>query len=255
MTKRKKELVELMYEAGIREFPEGGEFAAQDKRSYDVFFYTNKPTEYDELGSWLSKFINVGGWYKLDSLCKNWHRTVVTREQYAEYCKMREQEESSESDEVEIADAANSDERTQPSILDMMRRCNELREVAKQKADQATAAVNAYSNALESLKSSALALGYNIEPIDVSSELPASTEVDKPLNITDWRDLQVGDVIECVTVYKETQQEEDEYSHRHGVECEVFGLHPAALCGQYVRAKFEDGDTLLIKKFKFIRRP
>ena len=31
MTKSKKELVELMYEAGIREFPEGGEFAAQDR--------------------------------------------------------------------------------------------------------------------------------------------------------------------------------------------------------------------------------
>lgn len=275
MTKRKKELVVLMYEAGIREFPEGGEFAVQDKLvSYAncVSFFKHARPKIDGVNDvWredgAGEYLR-GESIELSSLCKNWHRTVVTREQYDEYCKMREREESACAckdlpPSNDIAEAAilssstNAPEggrkpvdvpvsKPKPSIIDMMHRCNELRDVAKQKADQATAAVGDYNDAMESLKAYALALGYNIEPIDVSGELSPSEEAEKPLNITDWRDLRVGDVIEAANG--------GWMQHNIGASAVVNGIDGSDP-SRPIRALFNDEAADWGRKFKFIRRP
>lgn len=252
MTKRKKELIELMYEAGIREFPEGGEFAAQDKNGPDAdkvsFFYGAIPVFWrsaDVWGDagWCRYLINES--VKLPQLCKNWNRTVVTREQYAEYCKMREREESSDVEAGDAVEDALIGEQPKTSILDMMHHCNDLRETAKQKAADATAAVGEYNDAMGSLKSAALSLGYKIESIDVSGELSPSTEAERPIDITDWRDLQVGDVIEQVSG---TTMSKD------GSECAVVKIDSDCSDALHIRGKFSDGEERWISKFKFIRR-
>ena len=85
-TPKKKHLIELMIEAGV-EWPEGAEYAAQDKDSLRVIFYEKgRPflefgANYrDSLGGSLIRGLMI----KLPSLCRNWHQTIVTREQYAE---------------------------------------------------------------------------------------------------------------------------------------------------------------------------
>ena len=90
-TPRKKHLIELMIEAGVK-WPEGAEYAAQDNRDLYVWFYSEKPKLAGvDKGKWTSdvnyengrKCCIVDG-EKLNEICRNWHQTIVTREQYAE---------------------------------------------------------------------------------------------------------------------------------------------------------------------------
>ena len=80
-TPKKKHLIKLMIEAGVK-WPDGAEYAAQDKRDLHVWFYSIKPkrTNYDSWSGGVSG--SIIGNYQLDPLCRNWHQTIVTREQY-----------------------------------------------------------------------------------------------------------------------------------------------------------------------------
>ena len=79
-TPKKKHLIELMIEVGVN-WPDGAEYAAQDKDSW-LAFYTRKPY----MESWKVTWSSDGGYVsnslkKLDLLCRNWHQTIVTRAQ------------------------------------------------------------------------------------------------------------------------------------------------------------------------------
>ena len=82
-TPKKKHLIELMIEAGVK-WPDGAEYAVQDERNLYVWFYSIKPkrTEYDSWVGGVPGSIIDG--HKLTTLCRNWHQTIVTREQYEE---------------------------------------------------------------------------------------------------------------------------------------------------------------------------
>ena len=81
-TPKKKHLIELMIEAGV-EWPDGAEYAAQDKDCKKVHFYKTKPLKGGDTYWNASGCIAYSG-IELDSICRNWHQTIVTREQYAE---------------------------------------------------------------------------------------------------------------------------------------------------------------------------
>ena len=85
-TPKKKHLIELMIEAGVK-WPNGAEYAAQDKHNLKVNFYRNgKPNMLKGGDEWLFNhcdFMSACG-LALPSICHNWHQTIVTREQYAE---------------------------------------------------------------------------------------------------------------------------------------------------------------------------
>ena len=82
-TPKKKHLIELMIEVGVK-WPDGAEYAVQDERNLYVWFYSIKPkrTDYDSWVGGVPGSIIDG--HKLTTLCRNWHQTIVTREQYAE---------------------------------------------------------------------------------------------------------------------------------------------------------------------------
>ena len=90
-TPKKKHLIELMIEAGVK-WPEGAEYAAQDNRDLYVWFYSEKPKLAGvNKGKWTSDVNYENGrkcrivdGEKLNEICCNWHQTIVTREQYAE---------------------------------------------------------------------------------------------------------------------------------------------------------------------------
>ena len=85
-TPKKKHLIELMIEAGVK-WPDGAEYVAQDKKDNKVQFYKNgKPNPCRGFDEWMGDnctFLNDKG-ITLPSLCHNWNKTIVTREQYAE---------------------------------------------------------------------------------------------------------------------------------------------------------------------------
>ena len=82
-TPKKKHLIELMIEAGV-EWPDGAEYAAQDKADDRVYFFFDKPKVSIKDERYHSPDGTAGGSRSLPSLCRNWHQTIVTREQYAE---------------------------------------------------------------------------------------------------------------------------------------------------------------------------
>ena len=85
-TPKKKHLIELMIETAVK-WPDGAEYAAQDKRDLKVNFYKNgKPNLYSGWNAWMADkctFMSDYG-FTLTSICRNWHQTIVTREQYVE---------------------------------------------------------------------------------------------------------------------------------------------------------------------------
>ena len=85
-TPKKKHLIELMIEPGVK-WPEGAEYAAQDKRIMRVNFYRNgKPDFQSGYREWMANdcyFMDDDG-VTLPEICRNWHQTIVTREQYVE---------------------------------------------------------------------------------------------------------------------------------------------------------------------------
>ena len=86
MTAKKKHLIELMIEAGVK-WPYGAEYAAQDKCDLKVNFYKNgKPNICSGWDTWMADrctFMSDDGVTLLEP-CRNRHQTIVTREQYAE---------------------------------------------------------------------------------------------------------------------------------------------------------------------------
>ena len=86
MTAKKRHLIELMIEAGVK-WPDGAEYAAQDKYDLNVNFYKNgKPNFQSGYPQWLANDCTFMSDYgiELDSLCHKWNQTIVTREQYAD---------------------------------------------------------------------------------------------------------------------------------------------------------------------------
>ena len=84
MTAKKKHLIELMIEAGVK-WPEDAEYAAQDRYDKRIHFYKNgRPDIYIRDGQWMADGCTHmwNSFVEVPSLCRNWHQTIVTREQY-----------------------------------------------------------------------------------------------------------------------------------------------------------------------------
>lgn len=84
-TPKKKHLIELMIESGVK-WPENAKYAAQDKDKLCVRFYEKgKPFRSFGMNYWdsIDGSLIRGLMVKLPKLCSNWHQTIVTREQYA----------------------------------------------------------------------------------------------------------------------------------------------------------------------------
>lgn len=78
----RKQLIELMKEAGIK-WPEGAEYATQDKETNKVYFHVYYPAVNKGDGVWIfcdkiQSRHSVG----LPKRCHKWSKTIVTKEQY-----------------------------------------------------------------------------------------------------------------------------------------------------------------------------
>ena len=197
-TPKKKHLIDLMIEAGVK-WPEGAEYAAQDKRFNKVNFYKNgKPNYPIGLDSWMADNCNYmrNDGLVLSSICRNWHQTIVTREQYAEAV-------------AAAAMTPAAQQETQPSpkyCASVMRQMpdNTIEQLTSDyyakaaEADRlqsvADEALKAADNALLALEKAGELIGLVISIDTKPKHVEQPAEPEQPV-ITDWRDLRVGDVV------------------------------------------------------------
>ena len=182
---------------------------------------------------------------KLDLLCRNWHRTIVTREQY----------------EKALADTSVT-----PTAQPSPEYCaSVMRQMPDNTIEQLTADYHAKAAEADRLQSVAdearkaaddalLALQKDGELIGLVisvGDFQKDTEQHQQPVITDWHDLQIGDVIEC-TAYND--KKDDPWPG---------GWATQNIGTQQVVSKINDSNGKISIKdsqdsgyaFKFIRRP
>ena len=245
-TPKKKHLIELMIESGVK-WPDGAEYAAQDKDEW-LAFYTRKPYREDGKVTWSSYKCYVDdSMKKLDLLCRNWHRTIVTREQYAEAVSAAAtmtpaaQQEAQPAPEYCASVMRQMPSETIESLLSEIKAKREERDALVAKAAALALEIASVERQVnDKLKE----CGFAMHPVVVQSE------PEQPV-ITDWHDLQIGDVIEC-TAYND--KKDDPWPG---------GWATQNIGTQQVVSKINDSNGKISIKdsqdsgyaFKFIRRP
>lgn len=112
---------------------------------------------------------------KLPELCRNWHQTVVTKEQY----------EKAVMDKLPEHLDSISDNRLVTSLIDKIAECD--KHINHHNAELATW-TEGRAKFVRELTELMGSVGLKVVAIDDSS--------DAPLDITDWRNLKIGDIIE-----------------------------------------------------------
>ena len=246
-TPKKKHLIELMIEAGVK-WPDGAEYAAQDKDEW-LAFYTRKPYREDGKVTWSSNGCYVANsMKKLDLLCRNWHQTIVTLEQYSEAlaanvgepaAKASKSNQVRESEDVPAVDAVEW--HNPPSIEQLTADYHAKAAEADRLQAVADEALKDADDALLALEKAGELLGL-VFSIDTKPKLPAQPE------IADWRDLRAGDVIECIEPWGGSIEPGDTGTIAGIDALELISDFPSQNGYTYERKHFGI-------KFKFIRRP
>lgn len=202
----KKTLLELMVEAGVK-WPDGAEYAAQDG-SHDVNFYRNgKPNYSSGDGDWNAHECEwmIGFEVHLQSLCRNWHQTIVTREQYEAAVADKVSEDDTYNTEPESCESGTRS--IQASSIEQ--RIAELRAMEKQAAEfRAKLTDDLHALGITWLDGEAVA-----------------DESNQPV-ITDWRDLKVGDEIKICRFIGESMEPERTKELLDADSCTVVNTEP-----------------------------
>lgn len=84
-SKSKRQLAQLLIEAGVTQFPEGANWAAQDKVG-TVCIYAVKPVRDVGDDCWSYKDGKVCSMYRYYAACSipNWHQTVLSRDEFGQ---------------------------------------------------------------------------------------------------------------------------------------------------------------------------
>ena len=182
-----------MIEAGVK-WPENAKYATQDKDSLCVRFYEKgKPFRnfgvnyWDSLGGSLIRDLMI----KLPSLCRNWHQTIVTRERYAKaIAKVKPIEQIATQQEPQYCTSVM---RQMPSetIESLFAEIKAKREEHGELVAKVDALVLEITSIEQQVSDKLKEYGFSLYPVATSSET-------EQLVITDWRNLQAGDVIKCV---------------------------------------------------------
>ena len=254
MTAKKKHLIELMIEAGVK-WPDGAEYAAQDKDEW-LAFYTRKPYREDGKVTWSSYRCYVdNSMKKLDLLCRNWHRTIVTREQYAEAGAAADNGSTTnqvrESEDVPASQpAAHLYSGVMPSeSIESL-----LAEIKAKREEHDALVAKAESLALE-IASIEQRVNDKLKEYGFAMFQLAAASEPEQLAITDWRDLRVGDVIvidyiDVDPVRKKALEGAESVIVRDGAEYPICATNKNYPRGQ---SWFMGGPAEI--RWRFIRRP
>ena len=237
----KKTLLELMIE-DVVQWPDGAEFASQDKEDKELYFYRTKPERLNGNVRWSAPNPSLLACHTLPTLCKNWHQTIVTREQY----------EAAKANPVQVSDVFHEATET-PNTPDTDKQTLDEKlsryQWANNELAKAIAIVADWTDKIKELEDEVAAeLASFGRRGEVKPESSPVVEPVEELNITDWRDLQVGDVIVCLdnSIWCESFI---------GKEVQVIELEHRDYCGILpIHAKLGDSKDWGCS-FKFIHRP
>ena len=193
----KKQLAQIIHENGG--WRDGAQFSAKDKDG-EVFHYSAKPTIGAGRDVWSYKGCTGEGEFMAEKL-PNWHQTILSRAEYlhlypAQDAKPRfcesampsipEPEINSKNINITQVDDINVVE-SKPTIEQLAADYRNAKDYAERKQQDADAAKADADEKLGVLEIAGEEIGFIITPI---------TEKQEPeLVITDWLDLQAGDVI------------------------------------------------------------
>lgn len=229
----KKQLAEIIHANGG--WRDGAEWSIQD-RDKNIEFMTRRPEYMKSSGAWYAHASRIG-FFSLDYLLPNWHQTILSRDEYFHL--------------YPVADAApepvaklTDEERciheafipkAEPTIEQLASDYRNAKDYADRKQQEADAAKVEADAKLAELVAAGRALGLVLSVACVEPELV----------ITDWRDLRVGDEVECVesNVYRE------KYRGMVGTVLEVDGSSTPYL------VDFGGDKRIWCHEVKFIRRP
>ena len=170
----KKELARIISENGG--WRHGVKFFASTCNGI-VIGSKSKP-KYTSKYGWVAAGGFIDDRIELHSYLKNWHQTILSRE---EYFHLRHASEAA----PEPAGEAK------PSIEQLAADYRNAKDYADRKQQEADAAMGEADAALELLYHAGLEIGLDIA-------IASDDEIESELVITDWRDLREGDVIEML---------------------------------------------------------
>lgn len=133
---------------------------------------------------------------------------------------------------------------SKPTIEQLAADYRNANDYAERKQQEADAAKGDAEDKLKALELACEALGIKVSPITAKQE--------PELAITDWRDLRVGDEVECLSVNNYGAEYADE---RIGSVGRVIAAEEPERSGQAVKVEFDNGECYWISGWRFIRRP
>ncbi len=84
ISKSKRQLAQLLIEAGVTKFPEGANWAAQDRDDKTVYMHSLKPNRPVDWSRFSHKKVISGSGVPLPTITPNWHQTVLSRDEFGQ---------------------------------------------------------------------------------------------------------------------------------------------------------------------------
>lgn len=202
ISKSKRQLAQLLIEAGVTQFPEGANWAAQDKcdgncadRAVSFFGGKHKPKWFGRLGKmWKcavpdTTFLGYDVSVALPTLIPNWHQTVLSRAEFDQIVAEAVVTPGNIAEKIDIERVekylvANAiDQVATPTLDQLLQDWRNADDYAQRKQTEADEAAAMRDERWQAVQARAGEMGVTVgwcEPVVV---------------ITDWRDLQVGDIV------------------------------------------------------------
>ncbi|MGL4755982.1 MAG: hypothetical protein ACRCXB_26795 [Aeromonadaceae bacterium] len=82
ISKSKRQLAQLLIKAGVKQFPKGANWVAQDGGDATAYYYTEKPIREPGRDYYKKHHLHVSAWVELHKAIPNWHQTVLSRAEF-----------------------------------------------------------------------------------------------------------------------------------------------------------------------------
>lgn len=258
MNKPKTWLATALIEAGVTKFPEGTNWAAQDKCDLAAVFSGERPTITKGRDMHFCNASRVSQ-VKLSALNPRWHQTVLSRDEFDRFVAETvprstavgdDETSPATKEELEALTTVESPEqraklaRIYAPTLDQLLQdwCN-ADDFAQRKQTEADEASAMRDERWQAVQARAGEMG-----VMIGSVVPVVSEPE--LVITDWRDLRVGDIIQCIGYWEREDTDGKEFTVTRLKSVSYEGDKPIRIEVQGVSCPGTWGG-----EYRFIRRP
>lgn len=191
ISKSKRQLAQLLIEAGVTQFPEGANWAAQDKCDLGCAFSSETPTH---TGGSTMHHCNASrvGQVNLPTLIPNWHQTVLSRDEFDQIVAETVVTPGNIAEKIDIERVekylvANAiDQVATPTLDQLLQDWRNADDYAQRKQTEADEAAAMRDERWQAVQARAGEMGVTVGRCE---------SVVDDLSIADWRDLRVNDVI------------------------------------------------------------